>query len=200
MSSSIKLEFDEKTHTYIKNGIILKSVTQILQELFPLKYDNVPKEVLQNKANYGTELHKFIEIIEKKKPKKPLAYIKRYYKPNIYQEESLKEYLRLKKEYNIEVLESEKRVVYKNYYAGTLDIKGLVNNESAIIDVKTTYELDDVYVSFQDSLYEMADEPVKKLYCLWLPKGHRGKLVEVKRINKKVLKKLIGEKKIHGTF
>ena len=39
----------------------------------------------------------------------------------------------------------------------------------------------------------MADEPVKKLYCLWLPKGHRGKLVEVKRINKKVLKKLIGE-------
>ena len=41
----------------------------------------------------------------------------------------------------------------------------------------------------------MADEPVKKLYCLWLPKGHRGKLVEVKRINKKVLKKLIGEKK-----
>lgn len=195
MSSSIKLEFDEETHTYIKNGIILKSVTQILQELFPLKYDNVPKEVLQNKANYGTELHKFIEIIEKKKPKKPLAYIKRYYKPNIYQEESLKEYQRLKKEYNIEVLESEKRVVYKNYYAGTLDIKGLVNNESAIIDVKTTYELDDVYVSFQDSLYEMADEPVKKLYCLWLPKGHRGKLVEVKRINKKVLKKLIGEKK-----
>ena len=99
MSSSIKLEFDEKTHTYIKNGIILKSVTQILQELFPLKYDNVPKEVLQNKANYGTELHKFIEIIEKKKPKKPLAYIKRYYKPNIYQEESLKDYLKMSQDH-----------------------------------------------------------------------------------------------------
>ena len=97
------LEFEKETHTYLVDGIILKSVTQILAELFPLKYDNVPKEVLQNKANYGTELHKFIEIIEKKKPKKPLAYIKRYYKPNIYQEESLKEYLRLKKEYNIKV-------------------------------------------------------------------------------------------------
>lgn len=195
MSSSIKLEFDEETHTYIKNGIILKSVTQILQELFPLKYDNVPKEVLQNKANYGTELHKFIEIIEKKKPKKPLAYIKRYYKPNIYQEESLKDYLKIKDEYKIKITDSEKRISYEYKYAGTLDLKGYVNGKSAIIDIKTTYELDDVYVSFQDSLYEMADEPVKKLYCLWLPKGHRGKLVEVKRINKKVLKKLIGEKK-----
>lgn len=194
------LEFEKETHTYLVDGIILKSVTQILAELFPDKYEGIPDYILEEKAKYGTELHKFIEIIEKKKPKRPIAYIKKYFNPNIYQIESLKEYLRLKKEYNIEVLESEKRVVYKNYYAGTLDIKGLVNNESAIIDVKTTYELDDVYVSFQDSLYEMADEPVKKLYCLWLPKGHRGKLVEVKRINKKVLKKLIGEKKIHGTF
>lgn len=194
------LEFEKETHTYLVDGIILKSVTQILAELFPDKYEEIPDYILDEKAKYGTELHKFIETIEKKKPKRPIAYIKKYFNPNIYQIESLKEYQRLKKEYNIEVLESEKRVVYKNYYAGTLDIKGLVNNENAIIDVKTTYELDDVYVSFQDSLYEMADEPVKKLYCLWLPKGHRGKLVEVKRINKKVLKKLIGEKKIHGTF
>lgn len=194
------LEFEKETHTYLVDGIILKSVTQILAELFPDKYEEIPDYILDEKAKYGTELHKFIETIEKKKPKRPIAYIKKYFNPNIYQIESLKEYLRLKKEYNIEVLESEKRVVYKNYYAGTLDIKGLVNNENAIIDVKTTYELDDVYVSFQNSLYEMADEPVKKLYCLWLPKGHRGKLVEVKRINKKVLKKLIGEKKIHGTF
>ena len=69
MSSSIKLEFDEETHTYIKNGIILKSVTQILQELFPLKYENVPKKILEDKRIYGTELHKFIEIIEKKNQK-----------------------------------------------------------------------------------------------------------------------------------
>ena len=189
------LEFEKETHTYLVDGIILKSVTQILAELFHDKYEGMSGYILEEKAKYGTELHKFIETIEKKKPKRPIAYIKKYFKPNIYQIESLKEYLRLKEKYKIEVLESEKRVVYKNYYAGTLDIKGLINNESAIIDVKTTYELDDVYVSFQDSLYEMADEPVKKLYCLWLPKGHRGKLVEVKRINKKVLKKLIGEKK-----
>ena len=30
-----ELQFIEETHTYIKNGKVLKSVTQILQELFP---------------------------------------------------------------------------------------------------------------------------------------------------------------------
>ncbi len=185
------IEFIEKEHIYLIDGIIVPSVTQLLKKLFPCKYENIPEKILEDKSIYGIELHKFIEIIEKKKPKKPLAYIKRYYKPNIYQEESLKDYLKIKDKYKIEITDSEKKISYKYLYAGTLDLKGYVNGKSAIIDIKTTYELDDVYVSFQDSLYEMADEPVKKLYCLWLPKGHRGKLVEVKRINKRVLKKLI---------
>ena len=187
MLSSIKLEFIEETHTYIKNGIILKSVTQILQELFPLKYENVPKKILEDKSIYGTELHKFIEIIEKKKPKKPLAYIKRYYKPNIYQEESLKDYLKIKDKYKIEITDSEKRISYKMLYAGTLDLKGYVNGRSAIIDIKTTYELDELYVSWQNSLYELADGKVDELYCLWLPKGRLGKLVKLERIDKNYL-------------
>lgn len=187
MSSSIKLEFDEETHTYIKNGIILKSVTQILQELFPLKYENVPKKILEDKSIYGTELHKFIEIIEKKKPKKPLAYIKRYYKPNIYQEESLKDYLKIKDKYKIEITDSEKKISYKYLYAGTLDLKGYVNGKSAIIDIKTTYELDELYVAWQNSLYELADGKVDELYCLWLPKGRLGKLVKLERIDKNYL-------------
>ena len=32
------LEFEKETHTYLVDGIILKSVTQILAELFPDKY------------------------------------------------------------------------------------------------------------------------------------------------------------------
>ena len=191
MSSSIKLEFDEETHTYIKNGIILKSVTQILQELLPLKNENVPKKILEDKSVYGTELHKFIEIIEKRKPKRPLAYIKRYYKPNIYQEESLKDYLKIKDKYKIEITDSEKRISYEYKYAGTLDLKGYVNGKSAIIDIKTTYELDELYVSWQNSLYELADGKVDELYCLWLPKGRLGKLVKLERIDKKYLLAII---------
>ena len=187
------LEFDKENHIYLKDGVILKSVTQILKELFPLKYDGIPENILYEKARYGTELHKFIEIIEKKKPKRPLAYIKRYYNPNIYQIESLKDYLEIKKKYNIEITDSEKMVVYKDIYCGTLDLKGTVDNKKAIIDIKTTYDLDELYVSWQNSLYEMASEPVDELYCMWLPKGHLGKLVKLERINEKDLKILIGE-------
>lgn len=187
------LEFDKENHIYLKDGVILRSVTQILKELFPLKYDGIPENILNEKAKYGTELHKFIEIIEKKKPKRPLAYIKRYYNPNIYQIESLKDYLEIKKKYNIEITDSEKMVVYKDIYCGTLDLKGTVDNKKAIIDIKTTYDLDELYVSWQNSLYEMASEPVDELYCMWLPKGHLGKLVKLERINEKDLKILIGE-------
>ena len=187
------LEFNEENHIYLKDGVILKSVTQILKELFPLKYDGIPENILNEKAKYGTELHKFIEIIEKKKPKRPIAYIKKYYNPNIYQIESLKDYLEIKKKYNIEITDSEKMVVYKDIYCGTLDLKGTVNDKKAIIDIKTTYDLDELYVSWQNSLYEMASEPVDELYCMWLPKGHLGKLVKLERINEKDLKILIGE-------
>ena len=187
------LEFNEENHIYLKDGVILKSVTQILKELFPLKYDGIPENILYEKARYGTELHKFIEIIEKRKPKRPLAYIKKYYNPNIYQIESLKDYLEIKKKYNIEITDSEKMVVYKDIYCGTLDLKGTVNDKKAIIDIKTTYDLDELYVSWQNSLYEMASEPVDELYCMWLPKGHLGKLVKLERINEKDLKMLIGE-------
>lgn len=187
------IEFIEKEHIYLVDGVIVPSVTQLLKKLFPCKYKNIPKKILEDKSIYGVELHKFIEIIEKKKPKRPLAYIKKYYNPNIYQIESLKDYLEIKKKYNIEITDSEKMVVYKDIYCGTLDLKGTVNDKKAIIDIKTTYDLDELYVSWQNSLYEMASEPVDELYCMWLPKGHLGKLVKLERINGKDLKILIGE-------
>ena len=103
------------------------------------------------------------------------------------QEESIKQYLELKKHFNIEVLEVEKVVFYKNLYCGKLDIKAKVNGKKAIIDIKTTSQRDENYVSWQNSYYELADEPVEELYCLWLPKGHLGGLYRVERIDKKVL-------------
>lgn len=185
------IEFIEEEHIYLIDGIIVPSVTQILQKIFPEKYKGVPESVLNKKAEYGTDLHKYIEVIEKKKPKKPMAYIKRYFDPDIYQEESIRQYLKLKEQYNIQVLESEKVVAYENKYGGTLDIKAIVNGKLAIIDIKTTSELDKEWVSWQNSYYELADEPVEELYCLWLPKGHLGKLEKVEKIDKNLLLSVI---------
>ena len=181
------VEFIEDGHIYLIDGVIVPSVTQILHKVFPEKYEGIPKEVLNAKAVYGTDVHKYIEIINKKKPKRPLAYIKRYCHPDMYQEESIRQYLEILQEYNIEILESEKIVSYENLYGGTLDIKAKVNGKLAIIDIKTTSELDKEWVSWQNSYYELADEPVEALYVLWLPKGHLGRLEKVERVDKERL-------------
>lgn len=185
------VEFIEEEHIYLIDGVIVPSVTQILEKVFPHKYEGVPTEILNKKAEYGTKVHKLIEVLEKKKPKRPIAYLKRYYDMDYIQEESIKQYLKFKEQYNIEILESEKVVTYENKFCGTLDIKAMVNGELAIIDIKTTAQLDKEYVGWQNSYYELAGGSVEKLYCLWLPKGHLGKFVEVDRIPKQNLLEMI---------
>ena len=55
------LEYDDETHTYIVDGIIVPSVTQILGRKFGHKYDDVSAETLNKAAERGTAIHKAIE-------------------------------------------------------------------------------------------------------------------------------------------
>ena len=55
------LEYIDETHTYIYNGIVLPSITQMLKVKFGNKYDGIPKEFLERAAQRGTALHKAIE-------------------------------------------------------------------------------------------------------------------------------------------
>ncbi|MEI3508718.1 MAG: hypothetical protein V8R01_06445 [Bacilli bacterium] len=70
------IEFIEEEHIYLIDGVIVPSVTQILNKVFPKKYEGVPDYILNKKASYGTKVHKLIEIIETKKPKRPLHILK----------------------------------------------------------------------------------------------------------------------------
>lgn len=178
-----EVEYVDEEHIYLVNGIITKSVTQILHLLFPDKYKNVDINILSAKAKYGTELHKYIEEYENGLITQKINYI---------QEASFNQYLKLKKKYNIEVLEQEKIVNYKDIYAGRFDMIANVNNEYCLCDIKTTAELDKEYLSWQLSLYEYAyDKRFDKLYAIWLPKKELGKLVEVKRKTKKEIEELL---------
>ena len=70
-----------------------------------------------------------------------------------------------------------------------------VGNDICLVDIKTTYEVDEEYLSWQLSMYELAiGREFDKLYCLWLPKGGVGKLIEVKRKSKEEIEKVIKEK------
>lgn len=43
------IEFLEEPHIYLKDGILVKSVTQILQLIFPDKYKGIDKIILKKK-------------------------------------------------------------------------------------------------------------------------------------------------------
>ena len=180
------VEFIEKGHLYLYDDLyIIPSVTQILQKMFPDKYKNVPDDILKRKSKYGTQLHKYIEEYEKGIITTTLNYI---------QEASFNQYIKLKGKYNIEVLEQEQIVHYKDIYAGKFDIYGKINNEIALFDIKTTAKVDMEYFKYQLNLYRFASknkDKIKKLYILWLPKRDLGQLIEVDVMSDKEIECLL---------
>ena len=58
------LEYIDESHTYVYNGVILPSITQILKIKFGNKYDGVSENVLKRASDKGTAVHKAIEDYE----------------------------------------------------------------------------------------------------------------------------------------
>lgn len=59
------LEYDDESHTYLCDGLIVPSVTEVIREYLGSKYDGVPADVLAEAARKGTLLHEVIESAEK---------------------------------------------------------------------------------------------------------------------------------------
>lgn len=195
------LEYIDVTHTYLYDGVIIPSVSQILQEkIFFDKYKEVPENILKAKANYGTIVHSSIEMYENNintmQNEEAFDTTIIALNLNYTQVISLKEYLELKNKNNIEVLEQEKLVCYKGLYAGRFDMVAKINDELCLVDIKTTAQLDLEYLSWQLSMYELADgRKFDRLFCIWLPKKDIGKIVEVKRKDVKEIEKLFETEK-----
>ena len=183
------IEYVDEIHTYLYDGEIIPSVSELLRFIFPNKYSNVPEHILNAKAKYGSTIHKAIEDIEKGEVISALDYI---------QQASIDQYLKLKEKNDLEVVEQEKIIHYKNKYAGRFDMIANVNNKYSLCDIKTTSELDKESLSWQLSLYayaykDMYDEDFEKLYAIWLPKKDLGQLIEIKKKSDKEIEELIEE-------
>lgn len=172
------IEFIEEGHLYLKDGVLLPSVSEILHFIFPNKYKGVDQLVLNKKAEYGSTIHEVIECFEQRKDLPEL---------DIIQEFSLNQYLRLKGKFKIGVIAQEQIINYKDDYAGRFDMIAKVNNELSLCDIKTTAVLDKEYLSWQLSFYELAymymnaTPKFERLYAIWLPKRGYGELVEIER-------------------
>ena len=182
------VEFIEDGHIYLVDGVITPSVSEILNFIFPNKYSDVPKQILNSKAEYGSRVHEAIERLEKGETLPQLNYL---------QEASLEQWKKLRSENKIEVIEQEKMVNYENHYCGRFDMIANVNGAYSLCDIKTTVKLDKESLSWQLSYYALAhnfknyETEFEKFYAIWLPKRELGEVVEIERKSKKELLEML---------
>lgn len=140
------LEYDDESHVYIYEGLILSSITQILQTKFGRKYDGVDTRIMTRAAEKGTEIHKAIENLCK------TGEVEDY--------KEVRNFLFLQKHYKFNVLDNEIPVVlFKDNIpiaAGRLDLVLEIDNELMLGDIKRTATLDKDYLGYQLNLYRIA--------------------------------------------
>lgn len=140
------LEYIDESHTYLYDGVILPSITQILKIKFGNKYNGVSKEVLQKASEKGTMVHQSIEDYEKRNIDNPDI-------------KELRNYKFLKKRFGFECLENEIPIVLfldnKPVCAGRIDLILKENDQIGVADIKRTSVFDKEYVAYQTNLYRI---------------------------------------------
>ena len=139
------LEYIDESHTYIFDGVVLPSITQILKVKFGNKYIGISKDVLNRAAEKGTEVHKAIEDYEKEGIDSDVK--------------ELRNYKFLKKHFGFECLDNEVPIVLfldgKPIACGRIDVILTEENNIGIGDIKRTSTFDKEYVAYQTNLYRI---------------------------------------------
>ena len=139
------LEFFPETHTYLYDGLMLPSVTQILGVKYKNDYASVPPAVLNNASKRGTAVHKAIENFN----------VSGYDDGS----EAVRNFKFLQKQYGFEVLDSELPIViFKDdmpIACGRLDMTMLMDGETGIADIKTVSALNKDKIAYQLNLYRI---------------------------------------------
>ena len=143
-----KLEYIEKNHEYLLDGVLLPSITEILKVRFGKKYDYVDAETLKRASDKGTQLHKVIE-----------QYCMYGIESGLVE---LKNFKFLQKMYQFKVVDNEIPVILyqdkKPIACGRLDLIIELDGKLGIADIKRTSVLDKEYVCCQLNAYRLAYE------------------------------------------
>lgn len=171
------IEFIEDTHTYLNDGVIIPSVSELIRFKFPEAYAGIPKKVLKSKAKYGTKVHQMVEdYVANKITMKEIQ--EKNIDPDI--KIAVEQFEKLRKDWCFFIKSMEQIVSYKDKYAGTYD---MLTEDDYIIDLKTTSQIHDEWLSWQLGLYYLAYGAEKPYgYVIWLPKGN---VAQMKQINVK---------------
>lgn len=167
--------FNEADHTYTtQDGRSLSGVTALItRQLFAHKYDNIPKFVLDRAADYGTGVHRRIQLCDS------LGVVPA-------DDPVVEAYNRMKEEMGLIPLANEYLVSDNLNVASSIDV---VYEDYTLCDIKTTSKLDMDYLSWQLSLYAYLFElqnpglRVPRLLAAWLPKKQYGR-PEMREVNR----------------
>lgn len=157
-----EIEFIENSHTYLVDGMILPSVTQIMKPLSKDHYQNIPKSVMEVAGKRGQMVHLAVEMWEGFNTPPP-DEIKDY----------LLQYKIAKKLHKFEVIGSE-LLLTNGEYCGTIDMLGLLDGDLILVDLKATasihYHLLEVQMAGYMNLLKYLGYEIKKCYVLHLTK------------------------------
>lgn len=180
------LEYIDSTHTYLVDGVIVSSITQILKSKFGNKYSGVDKDVLSKASEKGTKVHEAIE---------------KYCKTGEVEDmKEVKNFIFLQKQYKFEVIDNEVPIILfigdKPVGAGRLDLVLKIEDELGLGDIKRTSVLDKEYLTYQLNLYRIGyqqcyDTEIKFLKGLHLREDTR-KFIDIK-IKEDMSMKLVDE-------
>lgn len=172
--------FNEDTHTYTLGDKVLQGITGLIKAIkFPNKYKDIPQHILEAAAEEGTKIHKSCEIADQ------LGVIENY---------EAQAYLDYQNSICCYPVANEYTVTDGENWASNIDcVWANMDDEIILVDIKTTYELDEEYLSWQLSIYAHFFEKqnpglkVSKLYGILLFKEGKSnkygkrRLVKIKR-------------------
>lgn len=177
----MQIEFIDESHTYIVDGMIVPSVTQIMKSMSEQYYSGIHPEVLKEAADRGTRVHKTIYDFEHNNVvlvDDTMPFLKNYQIAK-----HIKKFKPLMQEF----------MLTEGTFAGTLDMLAEMDGQQVIIDLKATSkfnkELAEVQLSGYVELCEKNGIGVNGTYILHLTKDsyklHKvqpnyGKWIELK--------------------
>lgn len=139
------IEFIPETHTYLVDGVIVPSVTEILSVRFGHKYDAVSPAVLRRAAAQGTAVHEAIE-----------AYCKTGAESDLPEVRNFKF---LQKKYGFTVKGNEQIILITDgetpVAAGRCDLVLEMDGKLGGTDIKRTAALDREYLTYQLNIYRI---------------------------------------------
>lgn len=143
------LTFDENTHTYTLDGVIVPSVTQLIDRAGMMDKSGYTQEA----RDRGTAVHKAIEQYDTA----PVGM----YVPDSAVAAYVEQWGEFKRQSKLVVLHNEFRVGHKKHgYAGTLDIYGALLHGYCVLDVKTGQKPS--WVKAQLGAYSLALRAMRK--------------------------------------